>query len=109
MRRSSLPTTQRVSAQKSFAKRLNDLGLLVELEKEVGHRVVDIFLPDAITAIEIDGPHHSRKRDKQRDDELLALGVSRIIHFNYASLRMSLEELCKILCNESERVQYVYY
>ena len=32
---------------------------------------VDLFLPDFHAAIEIDGPQHEKKRDEERDEELL--------------------------------------
>lgn len=34
---------------------------------------VDIYIPDAHIAIEVDGPQHSKKQDKKRDEELLTV------------------------------------
>ena len=41
---------------------------------------VDLFLPDFHAAIEIDGPQHEKKRDEERDEELLKVYELPIFH-----------------------------
>ena len=44
-----------------------EIGLTVLLEYNVPPYYLDIYLPELKLAVELDGPMHSRKRDKKRD------------------------------------------
>jgi len=67
----------RYQQQKRFyRKELNKIG------KPKNPLSVDIFLSDDNAVIECDGKtaNHSKKANEKRDEELLSLGVEKIIH-----------------------------
>lgn len=54
-----------------IAKWIREVGLVVEEEYELHPYSVDIYLPELHLAVEVDGPHHSKKKDDKRDETLL--------------------------------------
>ncbi|MEZ4222922.1 MAG: endonuclease domain-containing protein [Polyangiaceae bacterium] len=67
------------------------LGVRVTRQVVLGEFVVDLLVPAAHLVIEVDGPHHSRKRnaDSRRDRALARMG--------YRVLRVSAAEVCDSL------------
>ncbi|HEC64466.1 MAG TPA: hypothetical protein ENI23_04150 [bacterium] len=70
---------------------------------------IDLFLPDFHAGIEIDGPQHEKKRDEERDEELLKvyeLPIFRIKAEHVKFLERWEEELktflevCKVTADE---------
>jgi very-short-patch-repair endonuclease len=58
--------------------------------------IVDFFFPQFNTAIELDGPHHDRKRDAQRDATLLKNGVQ-VLRFKNPEDKVGLNQIfCRI-------------
>lgn len=81
--------------QKVVIAFLEGLGLVVEGEKPIGKRQVDVYLPEIQTVVEFDGPHmnHSVKATEKRDKELLDRGiVLQIVHVKGTS-KEELEQL----------------
>ena len=70
------------SGQQKITDFLVNLGLVVEIEKKIGSYRVDCYLPELKYVAEYDGPflHHSVPQTKKRDEELLSLGVMKVIH-----------------------------
>ena len=50
---------------------IKEIGIGTQLEYEVGKYFIDIYVPDLLLGIELDGPWHLRKRDKKRDEYIL--------------------------------------
>ena len=46
------------------------MGIGVTLEEDFGKYVVDIYIPDLLLGVEIDGPYHLKKKDRLRDEYL---------------------------------------
>lgn len=51
---------------------LSELGISYVEEYPVGRYSLDIYLPDMRRGVEIDGPGHNKKRDRQRDLTIVA-------------------------------------
>tara|TARA_Y100000310_G_scaffold103167_1_gene101396 strand:- start:6833 stop:7147 length:315 start_codon:yes stop_codon:yes gene_type:complete len=49
---------------------IENAGIGTILEEDFGKYVVDIYIPDLLLGIEIDGPYHLKKRDRLRDGYL---------------------------------------
>ncbi len=54
---------------------VRDTGIGANSQEDFPPYVVDVYIPDLDLAIEIDGPFHLSKRDKKRDNILLAQGI----------------------------------
>tara|TARA_Y100000034_G_scaffold135330_1_gene206824 strand:+ start:1361 stop:1693 length:333 start_codon:yes stop_codon:yes gene_type:complete len=50
---------------------IEEMGLGTQVEYGVGQYFIDIYVPDLLLGIELDGPWHLRKRDKKRDKYIL--------------------------------------
>jgi very-short-patch-repair endonuclease len=50
---------------------LNELGFQTVLEMEFGPFRADIYVPELKCIFEYDGPFHSKKKDKKRDETIL--------------------------------------
>jgi len=48
-----------------------DIGIGTQLEYEVGKYFIDIYVPDLLLGVEVDGPWHLHRRDKKRDAYIL--------------------------------------
>ncbi len=59
-------------AHRAVVKLLNAWGVELMIETDFPPYRVDIYLPTLHAAIEVDGPHHSAKRDRVRDQQLFA-------------------------------------
>lgn len=91
---------------------LREMGIdaVAEYRLETPHGTywLDIYLPDYHAAIEVDGPQHSRRRDRRRDGRVWAswVPVMRVSHeFVLASLRDDgerrlLEETVREFCRD---------
>jgi very-short-patch-repair endonuclease len=47
---------------------IEELGIGTVTEQPFGNYSVDIFIPDLDLGIEVDGPYHLKKRDRDRDE-----------------------------------------
>lgn len=56
----------------ALTRLLEDLGYVVEEEREFSPYSVDCYVERLHVAFEFDGPHHSKRRDEKRDDRLMA-------------------------------------
>lgn len=66
--------------QLQVEKWINEIGFVTELEVPIGPFCMDIFVPELNMCVEIDGPYHMKKKDKQRD-EYFELGNIQVIRF----------------------------
>jgi very-short-patch-repair endonuclease len=57
-------------AHRELIRLLQNWGVGLMEEVEFPPYTVDIYVPDAHVAIEADGPHHSRRHDDKRDQQL---------------------------------------
>lgn len=57
--------------QRLVNKWIKEIGIGTQLEYEVGQYSIDIYVPDLLLGVEVDGPWHLRKRDKKRDEYIL--------------------------------------
>jgi len=64
------PFKQNTANQLRIKSWIEDIGIGVILEEDFGKYVVDIYIPDLLLGIEIDGPYHLKKRDQVRDEYL---------------------------------------
>ena len=79
-----------VSFSKLHRKLVNvlyELGIDVDVEVEFYPKVVDCYSSLYHVAFEADGPYHTRKKDAERDDYLMANYALPVIHIGYEHLR----------------------
>ena len=65
---------------------IREAGFGTTLEEDFPPYVVDVYIPDLHLGIELDGPHHFRKRDAIRDENLLSEYSLEIWRFNNAEI-----------------------
>lgn len=65
------PLTEVTDIHRKVIKRLERINLKVMVEIDFPPYKVDIYIPDAHMAVEVDGPHHSETKDKKRDKYLM--------------------------------------
>ena len=63
--------TELTAPHKTVLRVLEQRGLEVWWETEFPPYRVDLYLPRYHAAIEVDGPHHVKEKDDERDGELL--------------------------------------
>jgi len=61
---------------------IREAGFGTTLEEDFPPYVVDVYIPDLHLGVELDGPHHFRKRDAIRDEKLLSEYSLEIWRFN---------------------------
>ena len=61
---------------------IKEAGFGTTLEEDFPPYVVDVYIPDLHLGIELDGPHHFRKQDAIRDENLLSEYNLEIWRFN---------------------------
>ncbi len=94
-------------AEKRLWSGLRALSFKFRRPRRLGRRIVDYYGPEARLAVEVDGTVHSGEaatlRDRERDEEIRALGVE-IIHFrneqvfgNINEVLEQIEEICLFL------------
>ena len=67
----SEPRKKDTKQQFTVAAWVKEAGFGSSLEEDFPPYVVDIYISDLHLGIELDGPHHFKKRDQRRDEELL--------------------------------------
>jgi len=83
------------------AEILTELGLRYEQQYSIGSRTVDFYLPEMNSVIEADGVYgHLRKADRQRDAELMSLGVKDIFHIRNTTKSTIFDTLVGLFCQE---------
>ena len=83
------------------AEILTELGLRYAQQYSIGSRTVDFYLPEMNSVIEADGVYgHLRKADRQRDAELISLGVDDIFHVRDTTKSTIFNTLVGIFCRE---------
>ncbi len=65
------PFKQNTPNQLRVKSWIEDIGIGVTLEEDFGKYVVDIYIPDLLLGVEIDGPYHLKKKDRLRDEYLM--------------------------------------
>jgi very-short-patch-repair endonuclease len=55
-------------AERIFADRLREAGILFEQQKGLGFYIADFFLSDRLVVIELDGGYHDREEQKRKDE-----------------------------------------
>ena len=76
------PRKKDTSQQFLVAAWIREAGFGTTLEEDFPPYVVDVYIPDLHLGIELDGPHHFRKRDAIRDENLLSEYSLEIWRFN---------------------------
>lgn len=76
----------RSKPHRQVEKHLQKIGLSYLSEKDFPPYIVDIYLPEWHIGIEIDGPFHSKNKDKVRDKYLM-------IHYGLPVIRFGLPEI----------------
>ena len=66
------PLTELTEPHKAVLRYLQQRGLDVWFETEFPPYRVDLYLPRYHAAVEVDGPLHTREKDEERDENLLA-------------------------------------
>ena len=61
------PRKKDTPEQFMMAEWVRDAGFGSILEQDFEPYVVDIYIPDLLLALEIDGPYHMKRRDASRD------------------------------------------
>ncbi len=61
------PVKQLTDIHRKVSKRIERLGISVRDEVPFPPYTVDIYLDEYHVAVEVDGPHHSEKKDEKRD------------------------------------------
>jgi len=61
------PRKKDTPEQFMMAEWVRDAGFGSILEQDFEPYVVDIYIPDLLLALEIDGPYHMKRRDESRD------------------------------------------
>ena len=64
------PLKKDTKQQFTVAAWIKESGFGSSLEEDFPPYVVDIYISDLHLGIELDGPHHFKKRDQKRDEEL---------------------------------------
>ena len=76
---------------------LKKLPFTVNRQKNISDYIVDFFIAEKRVVIEIDGSQHfepaNREADKQRDAELLKLGITVLRYSNY-EINRKFEAVC---------------
>lgn len=55
------------SLERLFARRLSKAKIHYLQQYVIGFYIVDFFLPEKMTIVEVDGPYHGQKRQQKRD------------------------------------------
>jgi very-short-patch-repair endonuclease len=71
---------------------IKELGIGTQVEYEVGKYFIDIYVPDLVLGLEIDGPWHLRKRDKKRDEYILEVHGIEIWRIPIKDINMSYKQ-----------------
>ena len=66
----SEPRKQDTKEQLTVASWVKEAGLGIILEEDFPPYIVDIYIPDLHLGIELDGPFHMKKKDRNRDEYL---------------------------------------
>ena len=77
---------------------LKKLPITVNRQKNIGNYIVDFFVAEKRTVIEIDGLQHkipeNEKKDKQRDADLKALGI-KVLRYTNEDINNNFNEICE--------------
>jgi len=83
---------------------LKKLPLTVNRQKNVGNYILDFYIASKRLAIEIDGSQHydpeKEKADKQRDKELLMIGI-KTVRYKNSEINNNFIAVCEDLLKET--------
>ena len=82
MRGKDTHRTEYTGGQLNLAEIIIDMGFSTDLEREFPPYCVDIFIEELWAAVEFDGAHSMKKRDRKRDEYL-------VVKYNLPVLRMT--------------------
>ena len=97
----SPPPKDFTNQENILADILSELGIRYERQYQVGKYILDFFLPEPEQiCIEADGPtlNHYGKKAKKRDQDLLDMGVLKVIHLKSQTRQRLKDELLEKLC-----------
>ena len=81
-------SSERSGIHRFVERQLDALGIAYESEfRNFEPYRVDIYISEAYAYIEVDGPSHSRSKDKKRDDWLQERYNLRGLHLDFATSR----------------------
>jgi very-short-patch-repair endonuclease len=84
---SDLPYRNHTPQEKLVRRVLEENGLLYQYQIDIGQYTVDFYLPELQVIVEADGVFgHLKKRDKQRDYMLAAMGYQRVWHLKETTI-----------------------
>ena len=83
------PRKKDTPEQFMMAEWVREAGFGSILEQDFEPYVVDIYIPDLVLALEIDGPYHMKKRDAIRDAYILDNYKIKIWRFPLKEVRQS--------------------
>ena len=84
---SDLPYRNHTPQEKLVRRVLEENGLLYQYQIDIGQYTVDFYLPELQVIVEADGVFgHLKKRDKQRDYRLAAMGYQRVWHLKETTI-----------------------
>jgi len=63
--------TELTDIHRKVVRRLERINIPCMVEVDFPPYKIDIYIPDAHIGVEVDGPHHSEKKDKKRDKYLM--------------------------------------
>jgi len=76
------PRKKDTKQQFTVASWIKEAGFGITLEEDFPPYVVDIYVPDLQLGVELDGPYHFKKKDRERDAYLLETYQLPIWRFN---------------------------
>jgi len=82
-----LPYRNHTPQEKIVRRILEENGLLYQYQINIGQYTVDFYLPELKVIVEADGVFgHLKKRDKQRDSMLAAMGYHEVWHLKETTI-----------------------
>ena len=100
------PRKKDTPEQFKMAEWVKEAGFGSILEQDFEPYVVDIYIPDLLLGLEIDGPFHLKKRDANRDSYIKDNYKIEIWRFSLKEVKTSLKEefINKLILYAQEQV-----
>ena len=100
------PRKKDTPEQFMMAEWVRDAGFGSILEQDFEPYVVDIYIPDLLLALEIDGPYHMKRRDESRDEYIQSNYQIEIWRFPLQEVRKSFknEFITKLIAYAEEQI-----
>ena len=89
---------------------LKDLPMMVHRQKVIGRYIVDFYIAEAKTVIELDGSQHYEPQgkcaDTIRDAELRSLGLV-VLRYSNADVNQRFEGVCEDILNHISKIKRI--